>query len=249
MIEEKKKEAETQAILASIAKDSDALLARVKRSVGAFDQLRDLLSPDGNGTLTKLGKLRRCLQSFRRGELAIPFLTEWHSSSMRLVEELKRQYPLAEVAEALHHTWNAQKSLYALLTERYDEYETDEAYWDEIGKKLDGLKTLYRENSNGFARLCAAEYEAARHRQRQGRVKSKVAAARHREEDAIYREICRRHDRKRPFAGKGPSYLKIVQAMMSEGNTYSARMRGKSAATWANRASTWALRHRSTPPA
>ena len=142
--------AELQTWLGDIRDHAVKLLADVKAAHGRLDDIRDLLSPERNGASVKAGKLMNALLHFRRGTIPAVWLTEWHTASMRLAEELMRRYP--EVT-SLHHTADAQKGLYDLICERYDEYETDEAYFLEIRHKFDILKGKYRENSDGFNRL------------------------------------------------------------------------------------------------
>ena len=149
-MENAEKERILRNVLADIADHARELLEAFFRHGSDLEYVRDMLSPDGNNACVKLSRLQIALLRFGPGEIPPMWLTEWHTNSMRLAEEIRRLHP--EI-ESLHHTWNAQKSLYDLLTERYIEYERADDYRDEIKAKIKVLRDKYRENSNGFNAL------------------------------------------------------------------------------------------------
>ena len=205
-----------------------------------FAGLRDKFSPDGNNACVKLGRLRVALLKFKRGEIPPPWLTNWQSAAMRLLDELKRLYP--EI-ETFHHTWNAQKSLYDLLVARYCEYEDEESYRKEICNKLQVLQHKYRENSNAFNRLLVENRKSAPVVKPRKKTTDSKTAARRDEKRKLLRVICEKY-KEATKKGRHVSYLNIVRQMKSQGDTYSARLRGASAETWANQASSYGAQSR-----
>lgn len=219
------------AALSEIRDHAEALLAEYKSHRDDYAYLRDLLSPDGNDACIKLGRLKRLLLMFAPGTIAPVWLTQWHSSSMRLLDELKRDHP--EIA-SLHHTWNAQKGLYDLLTTRYEEY-TEEEYYSEIKIKCDVLKKKYRENSNGMNELCIKAHES---QSSKGNARTRTAdpetARRRADKRAMLKIICETRQKARE-RGRDVSYLDGVRELKN--GSYAARLKGKKAETWANQAS------------
>ena len=237
--------AELQTWLGDIRDHAVKLLADVKAAHGRLDDIRDLLSPERNGASIKAGKLMKALLHFRRGTIPAVWLTEWHTASMQLADELMRRYP--EVT-SLHHTADAQKGLYDLICERYDEYETDAAYFKEVCHKIGVLRGKYRENSDGFDRLFverrATEAKETKPKARRPRrAKDSEVTARREGKRKILKAICDAYD-KGVDSGRKRSYERIVREMVRPGNTYSARMRGCSVAAWVNQASAYGKRRR-----
>lgn len=233
---EKTREELLFACLKDIEEHAKKLLVDYKNHQDDFAYLRDILSPDGNNACIKLGRLRRSLLAFAPGTIRDVWLTEWHSASMRLLDDIKRDHP--EIA-SLHHTWNAQKGLYDLLTERYVEY-TGAEYYEEIKIKCDVLKKKYRENSDGMNALCVKARETL----------PSVSAARSRTSDP---ETARRREDKRAMLkvicdcyqtahekGRNVSYLNVVKDLKN--GAYAARLSGKKPETWANQASSYGKR-------
>ena len=235
------KEERLRAALAGIAEHARQLRAAFLSNAANLAFVRDLLSPDGNDACVKMGRLAKCLLEFPPGGIPHPWLTEWHTESMRLVEAIRERYP--EVS-SLHHTWNAQKSLYDLLTARYEEFDDPAAFKAEIKVKLRCLKMKYRENSNGFNELLVQERRRGVRDVAAPTSRTRTAdpeVARRREEDRRILEVVCAEYRKRRDCGRKDSYLAIVRRLMT-GGTYAARMKGKKAETWANQASAYGKR-------
>lgn len=233
-MDELKPEERLRATLEEIGAHAETLLSEYKRHRDDYAYIRDLLSPDGNNACIKLGRLMRLLLMFPPGTIAPSWLTEWHSSSMRLLDELKRDHP--EIV-TLHHTWNAQKGLYDLLTVRYEEYSEDE-YFEEIKIKCAALKNKYRENSNGMNELCVKMREMPRAKPRV-RAADPETARRRADKRAMLKVICESYD-KAHEKGRKVSYSDIVRELKN--GAYAARLRGKKVETWANQASAFGKR-------
>lgn len=222
-------------IIEEITNRSEQIRAELKKSPNDFELIRKRLNPDRNGTIDNHMRLARCLEFCHKGEIKPHWLTEWHSSSMRLIDYLAENFP---EMSSVNHCDTTQVRLYRLLCDP-DEAYADEMWHEKIRHYMSVLKDCYRKNSDTAMCLAVKAKEGnklvsmpTKSKGRNWMESNQQILYRRDETQRIIAVIRKRYER-----AKGRlSYMCIVrQMMMSE--EYKNSMKIKSANTWVVQAS------------
>lgn len=180
------------------------------------------LNPKRNKTYRLYIKFAAILRLFAPGEIPDPMLTDWHSSAMRLIDELKEAYP--EVT-SLNEVETVQCDLYELLCEPYDPDMTQPKYDEEVTSLLKNLCLLYYRNSDQVERLWA-EARMEEKRSKEASVQAENPAGRKpiEDRDDIYQQC-------QIFYNAGYSKIEAVRKTMKH-SKFMSRMKGVSTEAW-----------------
>lgn len=232
-------------VLARINTRSISLLAMFKASPNDLRLARRELNPDRNGTTHDYILLREILKHSHKGEVYPCWLTEWHSSSMDLIDYLSDNFPEMNSA---NHCASAQENLYRVLCEPENSL-SEEAWHEKLEHYLEKLKDMYRINSDkvmsieakmkeqgmGQPSLMSSPPEVKGCKRGRNWKQYDEALLWQRDETKKIIAIIRKRYERAQTSGKVCSYLAVVRQMMTS-KEYRDRMSFKGAKTWANQA-------------
>lgn len=224
-------------VLLELTKIQTVMLANLKLRGVDYLTLGDMLNPDC-AQITILYRRMICTLKFcRPKELAPVELTDWHSSMMRMLDFLVREYP---ELNTLNRCRSTQVSLYTLL--QTDLPMGEESFQTKIKGYLEEIKQDLRSASDQAIAFGAEEKrrQKGRERKKRGRGKSwkrdDAVLTKNREDSrSVLLAMVRRY-RKAQESGHPRSWQAIARDL-SRQEEYSRRMGFKRLSTWANQAS------------
>lgn len=219
-------------VLCEINAVSEHILAASNMSNNDPKVIHRELNPKRNKTYRLYVKFAAILRLFAPGEIPDQMLTEWHSSAMRLIDELKISYP---ELTSLNEVETLQYDLYELLCEPYDPDMTQKEYDEEVMRLLKNLCLLYYRNSDQVERLWAEERIEAKKLQFLAQYKDNVVGRKPSDDrDDIYAHC-------QVFCDKGYSKIEAVRKTMQH-SKYKSRMKGISLGAWYKNFREWQKR-------
>lgn len=209
-------------VLKEITAISEQIINVAKTSRNDPKILHRELNPKRNKTYRLYIKFAAILRLFTPGEIPDPMLTDWHSSAMRLIDELKEAYP---ELTSLNEAETVQCDLYELLCEPYDPDMTQQEYDEEVTSLLKNLCLLYYRNSDQVERLWA-EGRIEEKRRKKASVQAENPAGRKPidDRDDIYQQC-------QIFYNAGYSKIEAVRKTMKH-SKFMSRMKGVSTEAW-----------------